>query len=656
MGGSRAELAGKYGIHPPIGRQPVYCHRDPFQRKLFAPYAFYPSFPGTAGARQGLIFGQPRARTIEEVVHHIAITLESPPPGPYIGWSSVRRRVCCAPSSIEGAPIVGSRVGLIDHVPFEFSMSLLIYHISCAPSLHRCLYLSLKASSFHPPAMLLQNITNTHRHIPSTTVPKRRFVKAKTTKARQPKTTAHSLPNEVLIEIFIAATFVSEESQLEVPDILSHVSSRWRAIVLDTSILWTFVVVTFPFSTRQIARAKTALVRSKNRPIDVYVDVRDPEWTWELDEDQHAVGSFDMVEIMEWLGSSHPRWRSLSVFTDNWEPMQTFLAYSTMFTSLSSLETLSLNRCNAYAGLPGTAPDSITPIELFGGNARLPKLRHVVLSGVYIDYSCTGFKDLLSLDLRHQSHGVSPSPQELHKILRASPELNSLSLVALSPSCSHGFEEPWDAPIIMSRLKELSLGWWNVEDSVELLGVLRIPAVEKLSLEDMGSSLLGTLEDPTFDDFPTHDSTRILDVLAEMSGIHHNPASLPPPPVASRSSSPRRPDETSGFPSCLRTLTINNAHLDPTTFSEFLPRLTHLEELELKSVDSMLIGALRTVIQPPINDHYTTASGSGLGPTLRTLRLWLSSGKFREAARALYDLKLQHPGLRIVNMVNMVSP
>jgi len=138
--------------------------------------------------------------------------------------------------------------------------------------------------------------------------------------------------------------------------------------------------------------------------------------------------------------------------------MQTFLAYSTMFSSLPVLETLSLNRCNTYAGLPGTTPDSATPIELFGGNACLPKLQHVVLSEVHIDYSCSGFKDLISLNLRHQSHGVSPSLQELRQILSASQELNSLSLVALSPPCPRGFKELNGAPATMSHLKELTLG------------------------------------------------------------------------------------------------------------------------------------------------------------------------------------------------------
>jgi len=229
--------------------------------------------------------------------------------------------------------------------------------------------------------------------------------------------------------------------------------------------------------------------------------------------------------------------------------MHTFLAYSTVFSSLPVLETLSLNRCNAYAGLPGTAPKSVTPIELFGGNACLPKLQHVVLSGVHIDYSRSGFEDLISLDLRHQLHSVSPSLQELRQIIAASPELNSLSLVALSPPCPRGFEELDGTPTTMSHLKKLTLGWWNVEDAAELLEVFRVPTTEELSLEDIGSSLLGTLNHAMFDGFHAHDSTLILDVLTGMSGAHRNSASLSPPLIAPGSSSPRRPDkQTCSFP------------------------------------------------------------------------------------------------------------
>ena len=98
-----------------------------------------------------------------------------------------------------------------------------------------------------------------------------------------------------------------------------------------------------------------------------------------------------VVEIMQRLEPSHPRWRSLTVLTDTWAPMHAFLPYSTMPTPPPELEQLSLNRCNVFAGLPDVPPPMLSdPVELFDGNTFLPKLRHVTLAGVRVDYSCTG--------------------------------------------------------------------------------------------------------------------------------------------------------------------------------------------------------------------------------------------------------------------------
>lgn len=376
-----------------------------------------------------------------------------------------------------------------------------------------------------------------------------------------------TLPDNILADIFSVLTVSSNESRLYDPTTLSHVSSRWRAVALSASSLWTFIVVTFPLAAGQIARAKAALARSKDRPIDVHIDIRDPDWSWESDEDQHQMRSVSVVEIMEWLGPSHPRWRSLTVLTDTWVPMHTFLAYSTMFSSLPKLERLSLNRCNAFAGLPD-APDPVPsdPVGLFDGNAHLPKLRHVALAGVHINYSCTGFKGLLSLDLRHQPHKVSPTTRQLRQLFHASPGLKTLSLVALNPHTEEPEQD--DGPAVsLTNLTDLTLGWWFVEDVVELLKVLRLPVVENLVLEDIAPTLLQQ-------DFVARDSTPILDILERMGSVPPDPA-LPP-----------------SFPSQLRRLTINGVLLNPTAFSRFIPLLANLEELELKSVQPDLVQAV----------------------------------------------------------------
>ena len=367
-----------------------------------------------------------------------------------------------------------------------------------------------------------------------------------------------SLPANILADIFSVLTFSSDESRLYDPNTLSHVSSHWREVALGASSLWTFIVVTFPFAAGQIDRATASLSRSKDRPIDVHIDVRDPEWTWDSDEGQDKM-RMAMVEIMECIKGSHLRWRSLTVLTDTWVPMHAFLAYSSMFSSLPKLERLSLNRCNAFAGLPD-APDPVPsdPVELFGGNAHLPKLRHVVLAGTHVDYLCTGFEDLLSLDIRHQPHKVSPTIRQLRQLLRASPGLKSLSLVALNPTSEEPEQDDGHA-VSLAHLTDLTLGWWFVEDAIGLLEVLQLPVVENLVLEDIAPTLLQQ-------DFIARDSTPILGTLTKMIS----------------------PTSPSSFPSHLRRLTISGALLDPTAFSQFIPGLVNLEELELKSVQSDL--------------------------------------------------------------------
>lgn len=379
-------------------------------------------------------------------------------------------------------------------------------------------------------------------------------------------TNIDSLPDHILREIFSSLTFSSDKSRLCAPETVSHVSKYWRAVALDFSLLWTFIVVPFPVVSSQIDRAKAGLRRSGDQPIDVHIDVRDPDWDWESEEDQHPMGPAIIVEIMQLLGLSHPRWRSLTVLTDTWEPMHTFLAYSTMFPSFPSLEELSLNRCNAFAGLPD-APDPVPsdPVGLFGGNATLPRLRHVSLAGTHVDYSCTGFKDLQSLDIRHQAPKVSPTIRQLRQLLHGCPGLKSLSLVALNPP--DGDDQDDGLAVSLPNLTDLTLGWWFVDDAVKLLNALQLPVVQNLVLEDIAPTLFQNGHVP-------HDSTAILEALVKMGNRPYNPAA------------------PSSFPSHLRKLTINGLLLDPATFSQFIPFLENLEELELRSVQPELVQAM----------------------------------------------------------------
>ena len=119
----------------------------------------------------------------------------------------------------------------------------------------------------------------------------------------------------------------------------------------------------------------------------------------------------------------------------------------------------------------------------------------------------------------------------------------------------------------MPHLKNLTFGWWFVEEAVKLLELLWLSAVENLVLEDIAPALL---QHGHF----VHNSTPILDTLTNMGNRPYDPA-FP-----------------SSFPSHLRRLTVAGVLLDPEAFSRFLPFFANLEELELRSVQQDLVQAV----------------------------------------------------------------
>jgi len=107
------------------------------------------------------------------------------------------------------------------------------------------------------------------------------------------------------------------------------------------------------------------------------------------------------------------------------------------------------------------------------GNADPPKPSTVALAGVHVNYSCTGFKGLLSLDLRHHRAGFTDR-HDSSSTPHASPGLRSLSLVALTHDQR---KESRTMDLLFSGAPHRPyLGWWFVEDAVRLLEVYNSPS------------------------------------------------------------------------------------------------------------------------------------------------------------------------------------
>lgn len=420
--------------------------------------------------------------------------------------------------------------------------------------------------------MIFHEITNTGRIQTVQMHPSQRFEsKVRTSNyPRVQKISIDSLPMELIVEIFTLVASGSLESLVCSPIILSHVSAHWRFIALKTSSLWTSIALTFPYSHAELQRMQFALEHSQRRPLDIHIDLRDEEWDWQDSSHEPEMQADDMFQIFDIIVCGADRWRTVEILADNWQPIHAFLALSVKLSSLPILERLLLSRCNAYFGIPGVdfaPPELAHPIELFGGNALLPKLRHAVFAGVHVDWSCCGLENLLGLEFKYLASDVVPTMGEFVRIIQASPNMESLTLIACIPRYDRS-ALPCESHLYIPTLRRFSFGWSCNEDAIMLLSALQLPAIEELYLEDV---MLGLHEDEV-----EQNSTTIIEHLISFDHRAASPAAdLPSRACYSLSG--------------LRSLTLEAVRINSATFHRFLERTSNLEELDLLGMDIGLI-------------------------------------------------------------------
>ena len=182
------------------------------------------------------------------------------------------------------------------------------------------------------------------------------------------------LAPETVALIFTLASFSSSGSEDGLslfynstifPILISHVSQRWRQIAISTSTLWRTLVVCGPFSTtshlphlsrtRICQRLDAFLTRSSRQPLRIYLDFRDPSWSFALPEDSHP-SSFDpslVDSILEKTVAHCHRWEDVEVLSDTWSPLHAFLRCCNEREVPPKLRRIALARCNAYFVLEG---------------------------------------------------------------------------------------------------------------------------------------------------------------------------------------------------------------------------------------------------------------------------------------------------------------
>jgi len=412
--------------------------------------------------------------------------------------------------------------------------------------------------------------------LPSSTNPKRLFGSLSIARRSGP----HRLPNELLSYIFLIATCYFEDryEAILTSVIISHVCSHWREVALSTGGMWSNFVLTFPTSRSQLSRTVTWLSRSQPYPIDIHLDFRDPSWDWE--ENSHAFHWQDMEAILRLFLTHVSRWCHFELLTDTWAPIFTFLWYVRRVESAPLLRSISLSRCNAYFASKGATfrPAQLKePIPLFGGIV-LDALRDVSLAGVHVDWARSSLRHLTRLEFRYHARGVMPSLDQFCDILAGCLDLHHLSIIGWGPQFERASNAPGaEAPVELPRTVELrhltsfSFGFIDINYALKLLSLFSFPAIERLALEDV-SSTLNPLEN--------QDASPILEWLTH-SGRSHSATTSP--------TSTFRDFSLDG----ILSLQLHRIHSNETVFSRFFSALLSLRKLGLYDIPDHVIRALR---------------------------------------------------------------
>ncbi|TFK36195.1 hypothetical protein BDQ12DRAFT_686990 [Crucibulum laeve] len=479
----------------------------------------------------------------------------------------------------------------------------------------------------------------------------------------------NGLPIELLSYIFTLGTHATQEvsetndahrqppfnvESVKTPLILSAVCHHWRRVVLNSPGLWTSLCITtemvenldeeemehIPSTSTQSSIINTShltayLRLSRSYPLDILIDARDQDWDffepeipseYEMNTYTPPFSNAHMNTIVSKLLPHLSRWRSLSILTDSWSPMYTALnQINSSITSSGApiLESLILMRCNDFISFsPEFQPQTMKgPSFLAFGNGilddcsqLLPKLKHLTLRGVHVDWTslsailASSQRGLSSLELSSHCDDVRPSLSEFQQLLQANPALEQLSISGSGPFIPEDVEDFEDLmmhdvePVSLPVLDDITIGYRCAVEGRTILELLDAPNAKNLALED--ARYPGDPEDVDAGSLLTYIGTGSFVqenaeqpylVQWQLSGGAEVPFS-----IAGQSSVPKcrhgavqesEPASRAAFP-LLENVMLKNVKSCPRPLEAFFGSLPNLQRLELIGMSMQAVRAL----------------------------------------------------------------
>ncbi|KAG6827931.1 hypothetical protein H0H92_009909 [Tricholoma furcatifolium] len=316
--------------------------------------------------------------------------------------------------------------------------------------------------------------------------------------------------------------------------LVSHVCRQWRQVALGAPTLWTSLdfLEGSPFE-----KSKIWIERANGSPLDIRLDcavhededddhedfgyeseasqppgipsVNPAEYSSQYVADHQncvhpppSLSLQNLTDIMDILVPVVAQWRSFEITTGYWEYTHRVLTRLAQCPRAPLLETLGFYHYEELDNYDVFEPADLKgPFRLFQGEA--PNLRNIALWGVHLDWdrSLGLLSNLDDLELTYHPEDVRPSYETFVQMMKASPNLRTLSLSQSGPQVHDAENNNWGSSDNIISIPSLTGFVFALHTSSYAIALL-----ERLSLTNVDSLAL---------DFSDEDFTEFANKLCE---------------------------------------------------------------------------------------------------------------------------------------------